>query len=298
MRSLSFPRRLLPLAGALGAACALLTGPLHAQDPAPAAPAGSTVPLSATSQCVEGPGAPPADPTKMTRVVPGQPAVPAAAPDAPPPPEEPPLDDPPAPGAPSRVLLEGGLFAGASIRFDDPPFLEPTRRAGLVLGGSLFVWPSRLLAFGASYAHVDLHRAETPRAAVDPIQIDYEAHTFLAEARVVPIRFSSIALFASLGGGLAWQEASLRATLVPVNGAPGASIRCDAGSDAELAFRGALGMKARLGRAASLLVDASFLGYRFSSDVLGSCAPGAGTAQTIMLRAGFTYDVDITRFAR
>lgn len=293
------PRRFGLPAAAFGAACALVARPVFADDPAPAPV--PTVPVSATSQCVEGPGAPPADPTKVTRVVPGQPAAPAGAPSAPgapPPPEEPSLDEPASPGAPSRVLLEAGLFAGVSVRFDDPAFLETTRRAGLAVGGSVFVWPSRLLSFGVAYAHADLHRAENPKPSIDSIVIEHDAHTLLGEARVVPFRFSSVALFASIGAGLAWQTASLRAAFVPVNGSPGGSIRCSVGSGAEFAFRAALGMKARVSRAVSLLADASFVGYRLSGDVLDDCAPGAGTAQTLMVRAGFTYDIDISGLVR
>lgn len=303
MRPRLSPRRLGPLAAACGAAALLVASPPRAEAQAPsAAPAApSPVPVSATSQCVAGPGAPPADPTKVTRVVPGQPSAPpttTSSSSAAAPPEEPSLDDPPSPGAPPRVLLEAGLFAGVSARFDDPPFLQATRRAGPVLGGSLFVWPSRLLSFGAAYAHVALGRVESPSTSLDAIAIDHEASTLLAEARVVPLRFSSVALYAAIAGGLAWQSASLRAALVPVNGSPAASITCSAGSDAELAFRAALGMKARVGRAVSVLLDASFLGYRLSADVLDNCAAGAGTAQTLMVRAGLTYDIDITRLVR
>lgn len=311
MRPRLSPRRLGPLAAACGAAALLVASSPGAQAQAPsAAPApASPVPVSATSQCVAGPGAPPADPTKVTRVVPGQPSAALASSSlasssssspssAAAPPEEPSLDDPPAPGAPPRVLLEAGLFAGVSARFDDPPFLQATRRFGPVLGGSLFVWPSRLLSFGAAYAHVTLDRVESPPTSLDAITIDHEAHTLLAEARVVPLRFSSVALYAAIAGGLAWQGASLRAAFVPVNGSPAASITCSAGSDAELAFRAALGMKARVGRAVSVLLDASFLGYRLSAEVLDNCAAGAGTAQTLMVRAGLTYDIDITRLVR
>lgn len=286
--------RRLVLIAAVGGASTSTALPLLAED---APPAASTAAVSATSQCVEGPGAPPSDPSRVTRVVPGASPTDASPAGASPPPE-PSLDEPPVPGAPARVLLEGGLFAGVSGRMDDPPVLDATRRAGLVLGGSLFVWPSRLLAFGISYAHTDLHRGETPASSLDSVVVDYETHTALAEARVVPIRFSSVALYAAIGAGLAWQTASLRASFVPVDGQAGGSFSCAAGSGAELAFRGAIGMKARLTRAVSLLLDASFLGYRLSADVLDGCAPGAGTAQTLVLRAGLTYDIDISRFVR
>lgn len=301
MRSPPPPQRNGPLAAALVAAC-LVAPELRAQ-PAPAAP----VPVSATSQCAEGPGAPPADPTRVTRVVPGQPSpspTPAAAPAAPASssspeaPPEPSLDEPPSPGAPPRVLAELGAFTGVSVRVDEAPFAEMDRRVGPVGGASFFVAPSPLLSFGASYVYAGLHGARNAPTSIDVLRLDYAAHSLLAEARVVPVRFSSIALFVSLGGGLSWQSASLRATIVPVNGSPGGSVACSAGSNAELAFRGALGMKARVSRAVSLLVDASFIGYRHSAEVLGNCVPGAGTAQTVQLRAGFTYDIDITGAVR
>lgn len=248
------------------------------------------MPLSATSQCVEGPGAPPADPSKVTRVVPG--AVPPA--DAP----VEAVDSADPPGAPARVLLELGALAGASVRFDDAPALVTTRRLGLVLGGSAFVAPSRSLALGLTYAHAGLSASETAPLSADVIVVDYAAHTLIGEIRVTPVRFAWGSIFAAVGGGLAWQTASLRATFVPLGGLPASSLSCSASSGAEFAFRAGVGLKARFSRAVSLLVDAGFVGYRFEDDVLDDCAPGAGTAQTVMVRAGLTYDVDVTRLVR
>jgi hypothetical protein len=196
------------------------------------------------------------------------------------------------------VKLELGFHAGASIRAADAPTLITTRRAGLALGGSAFVWTSRTLAFGVEYAHADLSRTETDPLSPSTVTVDHQAHALLAEARVAPFRFSSLSLFAYIGGGLVWQEASLRATFPPLDGQPGGSFACDAGSNAEFGFRAGIAAKARLGRSVSFLADASFLGYRFSSDVLDGCAPGTGTAQTIVLRAGFAYDLDISRTVR
>ncbi|MEZ4312628.1 MAG: hypothetical protein R3F14_31770 [Polyangiaceae bacterium] len=279
-------------AGAAGATWALAGGTGRAETP----PAQASVPLSATSQCSDGPGAPPADPSKVTRVAAG--AAGSAGAEGTAEVKEPSLDEPATPGGPDRVLLEGGIFAGISGRFDDPPGLAMTRRAGLALGGSVFVWPSRLLAFGVQYGHVDLSRSETTGAAQTFFTIDHQAHSLLAEARVTPIRFGPVGLFASIGGGFAWQEVGLRGAAISVGGSPGGLFSCRAGSGAEFAFRGALGMKARVGRAVSVVLDASFLGYRLSADVLDGCAPGAGTAQTLMVRAGLTYDLDITGVAR
>lgn len=298
-----FPRGSGPSA-AIALACACAASPLVAQTPAtttpaPAAPssAAPAVPLSPTSQCAVGPGAPPADPTKVTRVVPGSSSAPAPAPaesSAPPPNNE----EEDAPDKPAPVRLELGVQAGVSVRADDPPVLTTTRRAGATLGGSAFVWTSRALAFGVEYAHTDLSRSETAPLSPTVVSIDHRAHALLAEARVAPFRFSSLSLFAYLGGGLVWQAASLRATFPPLEGDPGGSFQCSAGSNVEFGFRAGIAAKARITPSVSFLADASFLGYRFSSDVLDGCAPGTGTAQTLVVRAGLTYDIDITRMVR
>lgn len=304
MQPRRFPRP-SGLAAAIAIASSCAVAPLAAQTTPPAAPAApssaqpaaATAPVSATSQCVEGPGAPPADPTKVTRVVPGQsttssPATPAAPEDSSAPAE---VDDP---SKPAPVLLEIGANVGLSVRFDDPPIFTTTRRVGAVVGGSLSVWTSRALALGLAYSHADLSRSETPPLSVDTISVDHRAHAFTAEARVAPFRFSSLSLFALIGGGLVWQEASLRATFPPRDGAPGGSFSCDVGSGAEFGFRAGIGAKAHLGGSFSFTADASFFGYRFSSGVQGDCAPGAGTAQTLMVRAGLAYDIDVSRFVR
>ncbi len=213
-------------------------------------------------------------------------------------PEPPPIDAPAIPGAPDPVLLELGAHAGASVRVDDGPFLLTSRRAGLALGGSLFVWPNRTLAFGLEYAHADLDGVESPPGSIDVVSMDHAAHTLMAEARAVPFRFSVVSVFATIGAGLAWQTASTRATLPPRDGSLGGSFSCDASAGADFAFRAGLGLKARLTRAASLLVDADFVGYRFTTDLIDGCAFGAGTAQTLMLRAGVAYDLDISSLVR
>ncbi|MBK8254683.1 MAG: hypothetical protein IPK82_18720 [Polyangiaceae bacterium] len=263
----------------------------------------STAPVS-TSQCVEGPGAPPADPTKVTRVnatssssptTPTSAAAPGAQEEVR---EEAAIDAPKAPGAAAPALFELGAFVGLSMRFDEPPVLTMTRQVGPTLGASAFVWTSQMLAFGLVYTHVDLSRSETTGIASQFYGVDYRANVFLAGARVSPFRWPKVALFAEIDGGVAWQSATLRGTVVGVDGMPSTALRCDAGSNAELAFRGAIGMKARVSHAAAVVIDAGFMGYRFSSDVQGGCAPGAGTAQTLLIRAGLTYDVDVTRFVR
>lgn len=253
-----------------------------------------SVPLSPTSQCVEGPGAPPADPSKVTRV-PGPAGAPSTSAEAPP---EPSIDEPARPDLPVPVLLELGAFAGVSARLDDGPYLNTTRRAGLVLGASAFVWPNRTLAFGLDYAHADLDRVESAPGSADLVAVDHRAHTLMLDARFVPFRASSVSVFLGIGAGFAWQGASTHATLSPRDGFLGGSFQCDVNAGADFAFRAGLGAKARVGRAGSFFGGLDFVGYRLTSDLLDRCAYGAGAAQTLMLRAGFAYDLDISRLVR
>ena len=285
------PRRSTPLLTAAALLAAGLAAPsLHADQPAPSA--APTVPLSATSQCDEGPGAPPADPSKVTRVPANGSPQPAAAAPA----EEPAID---APGEPDRILLELGANLGASVRLNDSPELTTANRAGLALGGSMLLWPSRSIGAGVTYTFADLSSSTTPPLSPDVIHVQYGVHALMAEVRAAPFRLSpSLSLFAVVGGGLAWQTGSLQATLAPIGGSSGGSITCGFGSNAELAFRAGLGLKARLGRAGAVVVDGTFTGYHLSSEVIGDCWYGTGTAETLMLRAGLAYDLDVTRVFR
>lgn len=288
------PPRFGLFVAAIVASAALAPSSTLADEPPSAASAPvSRPPLSPTSQCAEGPGAPPSDPSKVTRV----PAAPGARgrPIAPP---EPAIDEPPAPDKPAPVLLELGVNAGASVRLDDGPYLNTTRRAGLVLGASAFVWPSRSISFGLDYAHADLDRVESAPGSTDTVLVDHAAHTLMADARFVPFRASFAAIYIDVGAGFAWQAASSRATIPPRDGFAGGSFKCDVAGGADFAFRAGLGLKARLGHAGALLIGADFVGYRLTADLLDDCAYGAGAAQTLMLRAGFAYDLDISRLVR
>lgn len=229
----------------------------------------------------------------MTRV-PGK-RGPSSEPAAP---REPYIDELPSPDARDPVLLELGVHAGASIRGDDGGFTWMTRRAGFATGASAFVFPTRFLAFGLDYMHADLDTVATPPGAAANVAMDHSAHSLMFEAKVLPFHFTSTSIFLAIGGGLAWQSVTTRATLPPVDGDTGGSFTCSASGSADFAFRVGLGVKARVTRAASLLFAGDFVGYRLSGDQLGECGFGAGTAQTLMVRAGLTYDIDISRVVR
>ena len=213
--------------------------------------------------------------------------------------DEPYIDEPATPGGADPVLLELAAHAGFSLRADDGAFYSMPQRAGFAVGGSAFVWTGRWLAFGADYMHADLDRVESPVGSASSVAMDHSAHTLLLEAKAIPLRFStSTSLLLTIGGGLAWQSVSTRASVPPTLGSQGGSFSCSASGSAEFAFRVGLGVKARLSRAASLLVAGELLGYRLSGDLLDDCGFGAGTAQTVMIRAGVAYDLDISRLVR
>ncbi len=254
----------------------------------------SVLPASATSQCVEGPGAPPADPTKVKRVVSSSAKADETVAEQ----TSAPSNFIDAKDAKARTFLEVAAFSGFQVRMDDPQTLVLTGRAGPVLGGAAFVWPTRVIGFGVGYTYADLGRTESVATSPTVVAADYSGHALLAEARVAPFRFNSAVLFASIGGGLVWQHVSLVATFPPLDGQPGGSFRCDAGSNVEFGFRAGVGIKAQIAAALTFVGEASFQGYRFTSDVLSSCAPGAGTAQTLMARFGLAYDINVTRAVR
>jgi hypothetical protein len=97
---------------------------------------------------------------------------------------------------------------------------------------------------------------------------------------------------------LAWQGVDARGFVTPGIGALPSTYACSGGDTANLALRAGIGGRFLLGSGFSFLADASFDNVRLSSDVIGDCAPGAGTVSLIGARVGFGYELDVTSFVR
>jgi hypothetical protein len=198
------------------------------------------------------------------------------------------------------VYLAVGAHLGGAYRADDPPAFEPVARGGLTLGASVLAWIQSWIAVGLAYEHTDLGRERSGVGAFGLLQVERDLSTLWATLRVAPVSSDAMALYLVLGPGLSWQSADATGLVYtgPFGSAP-VGITCEGSDSFDLALRGGAGIEGRIGTP-GLVVFAEVSGdaHRLSSDPMGTCVPGAGSAMLIGARAGAAYRFDVTRLVR
>lgn len=208
--------------------------------------------------------------------------------------------DAPAPArtmAPPPMRIDVGLHLGGVHRTGDAPAFPITGRAGVSFGVSAYVSPSPRYSFGLAFEHAGLgsERAEGDFGSVD---ITRDLNVLWAGLRVYLLHTETVSLGLLLGPGLSWQGVNANGLLTPGIGVLPLAYSCAAGDTVNLALRAGLGARIALGSGVSFLADASVDNVRLASDVLGDCAPGAGTVTLLGARVGFGYQFDVTSYVR
>lgn len=198
---------------------------------------------------------------------------------------------------PDPVRVDLGLHLGGVYRAGDAPAFPITDRAGASFGVSAFVAPSRRFSFGLAFEHAGLG-SEKAEGELGSLTITRDLNLLWAGLRMHVITTDAVRIGLLIGPGLAWQGVDAGGLLTPGIGVLPSAYSCSAGDSANLALRAGLGARFMLGSGFSFLVDASFDNVRLASDVIGDCAPGAGTVSLIGARVGFGYELDVTSFVR
>lgn len=198
---------------------------------------------------------------------------------------------------PAPVLIDLGLHLGGVYRAGDAPAFPITGRTGASLGVSAYVEPSRRYSFGLGFEHVGLGR-EQAAGDFGSADITRDVNVLWGGLRVHFVSTEAVTLGVLLGPGLAWQGVSANGLLTPGIGKLPTTFSCSAGDSVNLALRAGLGARIALGSGFSLLADVSFDNVRLASEVIGDCAPGAGTVSLIGARVGFGYQLDVTSYVR
>ena len=200
--------------------------------------------------------------------------------------------------APSEpVLIDLGLHLGGVYRTGDAPAFPITDRGGVSFGVSAFVAPSRRFSFGLSFEHAGLG-GEKAEGGLGSLTITRDLNVLWAGLRAFLISTDAVRFGLVIGPGLAWQAVSVDGVLTPGIGVLPSAYSCAGGDSANLALRAGIGAQIALGSGFSFLADVSFDNVRLSSDVIGDCAPGAGTVSLIGARVGFGYEIDVTSYVR
>jgi hypothetical protein len=208
--------------------------------------------------------------------------------------------DPPPPRTvtpPDPVKIDLGLHLGGVHRLGDAPAFTITDRSGVSFGASAFVAPSRRFSFGLGFEHAGLG-GERSDGEGGSLTFTRDLNVVWAGLRAYVISTETVQLGFLIGPGLAWQGVRADGLITPGIGTPPSVYSCAASDSAGVALRAGIGARIALGSGFSLLADASFDSLRLSSDVIGDCAPGAGTVSLIGARAGFGYTFDVTSYVR
>ncbi len=198
---------------------------------------------------------------------------------------------------PEPVLIDLGLHLGGVYRAGDAPAFPITERGGASFGVSAFVAPSRRFSFGLSFEHAGLG-GEKAEGDLGSLTITRDLSVLWAGLRAFVISTDAVRFGVVIGPGLAWQGVRADGLLTPGIGVLPSVYSCAGGDSANLALRAGLGAQLALGSGFSFLADASFDNVRLSSDVIGDCAPGAGTVSLVGARVGFGYQLDVTSYVR
>lgn len=194
-------------------------------------------------------------------------------------------------------MIDLGLHLGGVYRAGDAPAFPITDRAGVSFGASAFVAPSRRFSFGLAFEHAGLG-GEKAEGELGKLTITRDLDVLWAGLRVFMINTQVVRVGLLIGPGLAWQGVRADGLLTPGIGVLPSVYSCAGGASANLALRAGLGAQIALGNGFSFLADASFDNVRLTSDVIGDCAPGAGTVSLIGARVGFGYQLDVTSYVR
>jgi len=275
--------------------------------PADAAPPAQPVPEPAPVPAP--PPAPPPEPKPPVVPTPESAPAPEQAPEtapekttAPPPqpqshaPEIAAQQEPAAPAAPpwirahSPLTLEGRL--GLLLRPDSSAGFQDETHTGAELGLSLYMDLKRTLAAGIEIERASLGRGRS-LSGLDSVSVDYSVSSALLGVRAYPWRSDLFDVFVGLQLGLGIQAVSAAGTVH--NGVlfPASSYTCGASDTPAFEIGGGVGARLMFSPRWGVSARINGMGRRLTSDIVGDCAQGLGTATTVSGSLGIGYDFDL-----
>jgi opacity protein-like surface antigen len=201
------------------------------------------------------------------------------------------------PKTPSRkdksMAIDVAPSLGAMVRLGDAPAFDVTHRGALTVGASASYY-FHPIALGLTYEHAGFGREESGIGALGVVRIARQLDTVWAFARVRVTGLEPAVPFIQAGPGVVWQTARADGVVFSNRGvAGGQPFGCRASDSANLGLRVGWGVELPLSPSVLFLGEGSFDAYRLSTDIIDSCAPGAGTASALSFRLGLAYRFDL-----
>lgn len=198
---------------------------------------------------------------------------------------------------PPPVVFEFGPRLGGAARLGDSGGLPITGRGGALLGAALAISPSPRFGIGLAYEHSGLgsERGDGDAATID---VRRSLDAGWATIRLDLASLDGLRLTAAIGPGVLWQHATAYGVVWGDAGSRPRPFQCSASGSMDFGLRASIGVEAPITERVAFTTDVGIDSIRLSSDLLGNCIAGSGTATLIGVRAGFSYRFDVTRFIR
>jgi hypothetical protein len=280
----------------------------EAAPPAPGAPPASAASPDAPAPAPAEPT--PAEPTPPESAPPPSSTAPpesAASPETAPlpavtPAPAPHVDRPPPSDLPLGVWpsghalgVEGSLHLGTRIGDSAVGFSQESRSGvGFELAGLLAL--TQEFAVGLRVVRSDLGTA-TAVGGQNALNADYASTLLGVGGRFFPYRTRNTELFLNLGVGLAWQDVTATGLRDDASTAPAVPFECSGVDGPGLALGGGVGGAFRLGGELWFVGKVEGSGQRLTSDVVGDCVIGIGSATLVQGGIGVLYAFDLGKDA-
>jgi hypothetical protein len=187
--------------------------------------------------------------------------------------------------------VEATLHLGSRMGDSANGFDEEARAGlGFELAGLLALTPE--FAFGLRVVRSDLGTA-TAVGGQDALNADYASTLLGLGGRFFPYRTSNVELFVNLGVGLAWQDVTATGLRDDVTIAPAVPFECSGVDGPGLALGGGVGGAFRLGGELWFVGKLEGSGQRLTSNVVGECVVGIGSATLVQGGLGVLYAFDL-----
>lgn len=205
----------------------------------------------------------------------------------------PPDREPPSWGVEGPYRLDILLAGGLGARVDDPPLYRPISRAVPAVETGLDLFLSERLSFGFHYSRFGLGDEESGVLPNGMVNISRTVDALWLGLRVDPLRSDVIAGYLRLGPGLVWQHLDLNGLAwEPMTPSVQTVLSCEAVAMG-FGIRAALGVDVVVHEQFRFLAETGADNLRMTSDTIGTCGPGAGTATLVALRSGFVYGLPL-----
>jgi hypothetical protein len=213
-------------------------------------------------------------------------------------PSTPPAPAPSTPPAPERkhaaATLGFQLSSAVIARVGgglDPEFADH-ERVDLAYGFGAWFAPNELLAFGLRYERVG-QGGEQSRTGAATLRVQRDIDVLWLGARVYAVRGDDLGVYMALGLGLAAQRLTANGARPSPNFGPGSTFVCSASDGPGLSLGGGAGIDLQMDRHLAFVAEGQLSAFRQSGELIGGCAPGAGSVTNIGAQLGLLYRFEV-----